>query len=130
MRAKEFITETKKGLRGNNRGEAEHSFAQAHPSIIAPDGRGDMYIGRYYDFYRVSLLAGMDPEDLKKMDVISFFGNLPTFSGYTEADREKLFRVMKKLGMKPKDYIGGYGSEETLDTHVQSPIKGFKGYAK
>ena len=128
MRAREFINESKKGLRGNNRAEAEHSFAQAHPSLIAPDGRGDLYIGRYYDFYRVSQLAGMTPEELEKMDVVSFFGNLPTFSGYTEADREKLFRVMKKLGMKPKDYIGGFGSEETNGTNVASPIKSFKGY--
>lgn len=127
MRAKEFINETKKGLRGNNRAEAEHSFAQAHPSLIAPDGRGDIYVGRYYDFYRVSALAGMTPEDLEKMDVVSFFGNLPTFSGYTEVDREKLFRVMKKLGMQPKDYIGGFGSEESNGTNKVSPLKAFKG---
>lgn len=130
MRAKEFINEQKNGLRGHNRSEAEHSFAQAHPSIIAPDGRGDLYIGRYYDFYKVAQLTGMDPEELDKMDVISFFGNLPTFSGYTEVDRDKLFRVMKKLGMKPKDYIGGFGSEETNGTNKTSILKGFKGYKK
>jgi len=130
MRAKEFITEGTAGLRGNNRAAPDHSFAQAHPSLIAPAGRGDLYVGRYYDFYKVAQLTGMDPEELEKMDVISFFGNLPTFSGYTEVDRDKLFRVMKKLGMQPKDYIGGFGSEETNDTHKTSPIKGFKGYAK
>lgn len=127
MRAREFIRESKKGLRGNNRSDANHEFASAHPSIVAPDGRGDLYIGRYYDFYRVSQLTGMDPEELDKMDLISFFGNLPAFSGYTDADREKLFRVMKKLGMKPKDYIPT-GSTETNGTNTVSPVKSFKGF--
>lgn len=129
MRAKEFVSEAKKGLRGNNRAEANSEFSAAHPSVVAPHGRGDLYIGRYYDFYRVSQLTGMDPEDLKNMDLISFFGNLPVFSGYTDADREKLFNVMKKLGMKPKDYIPN-GSTELDDTNVSSPVKGFKGYKK
>ena len=129
MRAKEFIGEGKKGLRGNNRAEANHEFERAHPSLIEPDGRGDMYIGRYYDFYRVAQLTGMKPEDLEKMDTVSFFGNLPAFSGYTEVERDKLFRVMKKLGMKPKDYIS-QGSMEPDGTNIQSPVSSFKGYKK
>lgn len=128
MRAKEFINEAK-GLRGNNRAAANHEFERAHPSLVAPDGRGDMYIGRYYDFYRVSLLAGLHPDDLEKMDTVSFFGNLPAFSGYSEADRDKLVRAMKKLGMKPKDYISK-GSSEPDGTNAQSIVKPFKGYAK
>lgn len=128
MRAKEFIKE-EKGLRGNNRSSASHEFERAHPSFIAPDGRGDLYIGRYYDFYRVSQLTGMSKEDLEKMDVVSFFGNLPAFSGYTEEDCEKLVNVMKKLGMKPKDYISR-GSKETDGTNTQSPVKSFKGYKR
>lgn len=129
MRAREFISEQKKGLRGNNRSDAQHEFETAHPSMIAPAGRGDMYIGRYYDFYRVAQLAGMHPDDLEDMDVVSFFGNLPMFSGYTDCDRDKLFRVMKKLGMKPKDYISN-GSTETDGTNSTSPLKSFKGYKK
>lgn len=129
MRAKEFISEQKTGLRGNNRSEANHEFERAHPSMVAPDGRGDMYIGRYYDFYRVAQLTGMEPEELEKMDTVSFFGNLPAFSGYTDVDREKLFRVMKKLGMKPKDYIS-HGSMETDGTNIQSPVSSFKGYSR
>jgi hypothetical protein len=50
---------------------------------------GDIYWGRYYDFYRVCSLAGMNPEDLDKVDEISFFGNLPLFSAYTEYDQKK-----------------------------------------
>jgi hypothetical protein len=128
MRAKEFINEGIKGLRGNNRAAPNPEFSAAHPNIVAPDGRGDLYIGRYYDFYRVAQLTGMDPEDLKKMDLISFFGNLPVFSGYSDHDRDKLFRVMEKLGMKPADYIPT-GSQEMVGTNKISPVKGFRGYA-
>lgn len=128
MRAREFIKEdSKKGLRGGGRSDAEKSFAAAHPAIIAPHGRGDMYIGRYYDFYRVASLAGMDPDELDASEDIGFFGNLPVFSAYTEVEREKLERAMKKLKMNPKDWIPA-GSKESEDTHIQSPVQGFKGY--
>lgn len=128
MRAREFISESSTtGLRGKSRAAPNREFSAAHPGVIAPDGRGDMYIGRYYDFYRIAQLTGMDPEELENLDEISFFGNLPAYSGYSEADREKLFRVMKKLGMAPTDYIPT-GSQEMDDTHVVSPVNAFKGY--
>lgn len=130
MRAHEFITEGKTtGLRKGGRGIPDNNFSSAHPGLVAPDGRGDLYIGRYYDFYRVASLTGMDPDELDNVDNISFFGNLPLFSAYTQADHDKLTRVMKKLKMKPKDYITT-GSTEKEDTHVVSPVKPFKGYKK
>jgi hypothetical protein len=124
MRAKEFITEAS---RSGTRSDAAHEFERAHPGIVSPGGNGDLYWGRYYDFYRVAQLTGMDPDDLDKMDLISFFGNLPVFSGYSEHDRDKLFRVMKKLGLKPKDGISN-GSTETDGTNTTSPMNGFKGF--
>lgn len=124
MRAKEFITEAS---RKGTRSDAAHEFDRAHPSIVSPGGNGDLYWGRYYDFYRVAQLTGMSAEDLDKMDLISFFGNLPVFSGYTEPDREKLYRVMKKLGMKPRDGVTN-GSHETDGTYTTSPVTSFKGY--
>lgn len=128
MRAKEFIKEgSKKGIRGGGRGDPEHSFSAAHPGLVAPAGRGDMYIGRYYDFYRIASLTGMDPDELDASEDIGFFGNLPVFSAYTEVERDKLVRAMKKLKMNPEDWISG-GSQESDGTHVQSPVKGFKGY--
>lgn len=128
MRAKEFIKE-EKGLRGTKRSGPNHEFETAHPGLIAPAGRGDLYIGRYYDFYRVSSLAGMDLDDLDEVDEISFFGNLPLYSAYTEHDREKLIRIMKKLGMKPKDYIS-FGSKESDEINNKSIVNAFKGYSK
>ena len=71
----------------------------------------------------------MDPDEIDKVDEISFFGNLPMFSAYTEHDREKLKAIMKKLGMKPKDHITD-GSFETNGTNTTSPVKSFKGYKR
>lgn len=94
-----------------------------------PGGSGDIYWGRYYDFYRVCSLAGMDPGDIKHVDEIGFFGNLPLFSAYTDYDREKLRVIMKKMGMKPRDGISP-GSREPSDTNQTSPLKPFRGYPK
>ena len=126
MRAREFIAE---GSRGGTRSAPAHDFEQAHPGLVGPGGKGDVYWGRYYDHYRVSTLAGMHPDDIAKMDEINFFGNLPIFSAYTEHDRKKLTAIMKKLKMKPKDYVST-GSHESDDTNHTSPVTAFKGYAK
>ena len=126
MRAREFIAE---GSRGGSRSAPNHDFERSHPGLVGPGGKGDVYWGRYYDHYRVSTLAGMHPEDIAKMDEISFFGNLPIFSAYTEHDRNKLKAIMKKLRMKPKDYIST-GSHESDDTNHTSPVTAFQGYNK
>lgn len=128
MRAREFIAEGN-GVRGGTRSAPNHEFETAHPGLVGPTNHGDLYIGRYYDFYRVCSLAGMDPDQLSKVDEISFFGNLPLFSAYTDYDREKLKLIMKKLGMKPKDQISN-GSKEVDNTNKTSPVKPFKGYKK
>jgi len=101
----------------------------AHPGLVGPGGNGDIYWGRYYDFYRVCSLAGMDPKELDKVDDISFFGNLPLFSAYTKYDREKLKAIMKKLGMKPRDHVLP-GSLEANYVNTTSPVKGFQGYTR
>jgi len=121
MRAREFIAE--------NRSTPAHEFETAHPGLVAPDGNGDIYWGRYYDFYRVSSLAGMDPKDLKNIDEIGFFGNLPLFSAYTQHDHDKLVAILKRLGLKPKDYIR-QGSRETNGINTTSPMRSFRGYAR
>jgi len=128
MRAREFITEGN-GVRGGIRAEPNHEFERAHPGLVGPTNHGDLYIGRYYDFYRVCSLAGMDLDRLEKADDISFFGNLPLFSAYTEHDREKLKAIMKKLKMKPSDYIST-GSHEPDSINSISPVQSFRGYKR
>ena len=124
MRAREFVTESQ-----GKRTPAAHEFERAHPGMIMPGGSGDVYWGRYYDHYRVSSLAGMNPEDIDNVDEVSFFGNIPMFSAYTEHDRKKLKAIMKKLRMKPRDGISN-GSFEPSDTNHTSPVSGFKGYKR
>ena len=124
MRAREFIQEGR-----GSRAPAQHEFDMAHPGMIGPGGGGDVYWGRYYDFYRVATLAGMDPEELDQVDTVNFFGNLPAFSAYTDADREKLLRVLKKIGLKPRETVGP-GSLEITGTNTKSPVKSFRGYPR
>jgi len=127
MRAREFITEAK-GPQGTRTDPAKE-FERAHPGMVMPGGKGDVYWGRYYDFYRVASLAGMDPKDIDAVDEVSFFGNLPVFSAYTEYDRDKLKAIMKKLRMKPTDGVSN-GSKEIEEINSASPVKSFKGYPR
>jgi hypothetical protein len=127
MRAREFITEAK-GPQGTRTDPAKE-FERAHPGMVMPGGRGDVYWGRYYDFYRVASLAGMDPKDIDAIDEVSFFGNLPVFSAYTEYDQDKLKAIMKKLRMKPTDGVSN-GSREVEEVNATSPVKSFKGYPR
>ena len=126
MRAREFIIE---GRSRGQRADASHEFDVAHPGMIGPSANGDTYWGRYYDFYRVASLAGMDIDKLESADDISFFGNLPVFSAYTEHDRRKLFAIMKKLGMKPQEHVEP-GSFEPDYVNTESPVKSFSGYPR
>lgn len=126
MRAREFISE---GSRGGTRSAPAHEFERAHPGLVAPGGNGDVYWGRYYDFYRACSLAGMDPDQIDQVDDIGFFGNLPVFSAYTEYDRKKLKAIMKKLKMKPREQISN-GSHETDGTNATSPVNAFQGYKR
>jgi hypothetical protein len=126
MRAREFISE---GSRGGVRTAASHEFDRAHPGMVMPGGTGDIYWGRYYDFYRACSLAGMNPEDIDRVDEIGFFGNLPVFSAYTEYDKKKLMAILKKLKMKPRDGVGD-GSHEADYVNTESPVKPFRGYAR
>lgn len=128
MRAREFITEGN-SVRGGIRADARPEFERAHPGMVGPTNHGDLYIGRYYDFYRVCSLAGMDLDQLEKTDDINFFGNLPIYSAYTEHDRKKLKAIMKKLKMKPADYVSA-GSSEIDSINNISPVKSFAGYRR
>lgn len=122
MRAKEFISE-------QYRASVPSGFAKANPGLVSPTDREELYVSRYYDFYRISTLTGLSEEDLEKTDVLSYLGNLPMYSSYTKEDHAKLTRALKKLGLNPKDYIPS-GSTEQADTNNESPVKPFKGYKR
>ena len=127
MRAREFVAEA--AYTPGKRSEPAHEFERAHPGMVMPGGKGDLYWGRYYDFYRASSLAGMDPKEIDKIDEIGFFGNLPMFSAYTDYDRKKLNAILKKLKMNPRDGISR-GSHEIDGIGTTSPVKPFRGYKR
>lgn len=120
MRAREFINESKRTTSLDN-------FSRAHPGLVGPTGIEQLYTSRAYDFYKISVLAGLSDEDLANTDISSYLGNLPMYSAYTEEEHKKIYNALKKLGLDPTDYIPS-GSKETADTNSISPVKAFKGY--
>ena len=66
-RTKEFITEA--SYRPGKRSDPHDSFERSHPGLVMPGEAGDVYWGRYYDFYRASCLAGMDPDEIELYNI-------------------------------------------------------------
>jgi len=122
MRAREFISE-------GNRGQPEESFSRANPGAVSPRGMDNPYTSRFYDFYRQSILTGMDPDDLEEMDTQSWASNRPVYHHYTPEERDKHERVMKKLGHKVERHTDS-GSNEMIDINKMSSLKAFKGYPR
>lgn len=118
MRAKEFIIESK-------RGKPEIDFYKANPGALGPKGRDNLYVSRYYDHYKLGMLLGMPEEDLEKLDAIGYMSNLPIFNTYVPAERDKIIRAFKKLGLKPHDYVQ-QGSKELDTTNKISPVSATK----
>jgi len=115
MRAKEFISEETRTDPG------EHHSA-ASTGAIGPKGMDNLYVGRFYDFYRMSVLTGLSPEDLEKTDVASYIGNRPMYNGYSDADHDKTIAVLKKMGQTPEEYLP-CGSQEEDNIHKTSTTR-------
>jgi hypothetical protein len=115
MRAKEFIREEKRTPPGDH-------HASASVGALGPKGVDNLYVSRAYDFYRMSILTGLSPEDLEKTDVASFIGNRPMYTPYSDADHEKTLAVMKKLGHTPEEYLP-VGSHEEESIQIKSPVR-------
>jgi len=91
MRAREFISEAK-GPQGTRTDPAKE-FERAHPGMVMPGGRGDVYWGRYYDFYRVASLAGMDPKDIDAVDEVEHLHDLIKDEVFTERERQAFYAL-------------------------------------
>ena len=120
MRAREFVLEAR-------RSTVPDHFRHASPGALGPAGRDSLYTSRSNDFYRMSVLAGMDPEDLEKMDTHSWIDNRPMYNAYTDHDHDKIQRAMKKMGHRPISHAP-QGSREMPDVSKISPIRAFRGY--
>jgi hypothetical protein len=119
MRAKEFITERKKGklsnrLRYSTKGL--HTFADST-----------------YDLNRVMMaVAGSDGKTIADIDAESWIGNWKNTSHpYTKEESAMLKLAYKKLGLDYTDLNkDDLNSDELDSTNTQSTLKPFKGYKK
>ena len=123
MRAKEFVAENNKPGKLTKRHQQStrglHTFA---------DGPYD----RTYDLNRVMMaVAATDGTFVPKIDQESWAGKFNTAHAYTDEEAAMLKAAYKAAGIKHKDLNNGDNESKELDsTHVQSPIKPFKGYKK
>lgn len=122
MRAHEFIAEGK-------RGKPEKSFSKANPGAISPSSTDNSYVSRSYDMYRMSMLTGMHPDDIELMDSDTWIGNRPIYHFYTDEEKKKHERAMKKMGHRSETHAES-GSREMDDVQTVSPNVPFKGYKR
>jgi len=117
MRSYDFIVEQRKG-------KVPDTYNNASPGAYGAVG-----IDKYYQLYRASMLMGKSPDSIKELDTSSWIANQPFVGTYTKAEEQKTKAAFKALGVKPKAHITP-PSQETPDTNIASPVKGFKGYPR
>lgn len=83
---------------------------------------------RYYDIYRMSMIAARLPEDPADIDVYSWIGMTPYVGGYTEEEIEIARNALKVMGADVGEHVKRTGSHEPEGVNKQSPVQGFKGY--
>jgi hypothetical protein len=123
MRAKEFITEQ------NN---LPDRITKPLPATwVIPQLQNQ----NAYLQYRFSVaLAGAKAArngDIPKMDKDSVWGENQLVSGYMNPDiEEDINFALGEIGISGKKLVTSEKSEETTDTGIDSPLKGFKGYKR
>jgi hypothetical protein len=123
MRAKEFITEQ------NN---LPDRIAKPLPATwVIPELQNQ----NAYLQYRFSVaLAGAKAVrngDIPRMDKESVWGENQVVSGYMNPEAsEDIDFALGEMGLKGKKLVTSKTSQETSDTGIVSPLKGFKGYPK
>jgi hypothetical protein len=83
---------------------------------------------RYYDLYRMAMIAARLPEDPGDIDTYSWIGMTPFVGGYCEEEIELARKALKLMGADIGEHVKRTGSHEPEGVYKQSPIKGFKGY--
>ncbi len=123
MRAKEFITEQ------NN---LPDRITKPMPSTwVIPALQNQ---NAYLQYRFAVALAGaraVRNGDIPKMDKESVWGENQLVSGYMNPDiEEDIDFALGEMGLSGKILVTSKDSEETSDTGIDSPIKGFKGYKR
>jgi hypothetical protein len=123
MRAKEFITEQNK---------LPDRITKPLPATwVIPELQNQ----NAYLQYRFSVaLAGaraVRNGDIPRMDKDSVWGQNQTVSGYMDPTAsEDIDFALGEMGLQGKELVTTKDSEETSDTGIVSPLKGFKGYKR
>lgn len=122
MRAKEFISEMKKGKLSNRQ---QYSTKGLH---LFTDSNFD----RIYMLNRVMMAAAMsDGTTIPDMPGESWAAKYNTAHPYSEIEHDMLINAYKAVGVEYKDLNkGDLDSSELFSTNKTSPINPFKGYKK
>ena len=113
MRAKEFITETK-------RGKPLDAVASVNVGTsFTTDG--------FQDLYRASAIMARMPDNADDIDPYSFVTNRPMIVAYTPEEVEMIKAAFQRMGVDYHEQLNT-GSEEPDAVNNVSPTQGFKGY--
>jgi len=113
MRAKEFVTEVK-------RGKPLNAVAAVNPGTsFTTDG--------FTDLYRASQLMARLPGNVGNIDPYSFVTNRPMIVTYTDEEKKMVKDAFKAMGIDYHEELNS-GSKEPEGVNTKSPTQGFKGY--
>jgi hypothetical protein len=122
MRAREFVTEGKKGKIGKRKQQATkglHKFSDV--------------ADRLYELNRVMMaVASTDGTFVPDMDSQSWVGRHNVSAPYTKQEHDMLMKAYKAVGSKYKDINHGDLRSREVDEIVnkKSPVQGFRGFGK
>lgn len=113
MRAREFITESKK----------------MHPYQEYPIPGGFGGVDKYYELYRMGVLMASAPGFDANDSDMSWIGDNMFIGTYTKADQDKMLAAFKQFGVTPTVHTD-VGSREPPGGNIQSIAKPFAGYPR
>ena len=124
MRAQEFVSEARVGKISKRQQQSTRGLNIFSKSIESYD--------RLYDLNRLMMaVASSDGVNPIEMDSESWAGKHNTTHPYTQEEQDMLKLAYKAAGLEYKDLNNGdMDSEEVESTNTQSPLRGFKGYAR
>jgi hypothetical protein len=129
MRASEFITEAASEKRHGRWGKLPADVAGALPGMwVQRQLRNtDPYMQYRYGL-ALSAARGVQAGETDFEQESAWAENF-AIVGYTKQDQEIVALADKLMGVKATK-LADYSSKETAETNIQSPVRGFQGYAR
>jgi hypothetical protein len=124
MRAQEFVSEARVGKISKHQQQSTRGLNIFSKKIDSYD--------RLYDLNRLMMaVASSDGVNPIEIDSESWVGKHNTTHPYTREEQDMLKLAYKAAGLEYRDLNNGdMDSEEVESTNTQSPLRGFKGYAR